>query len=88
MENIFLVEEKKTEKEKEEKKLEKANILCGGEEKRRGKVGKFLEKEMIFLVAEKKKRKRKEDIIWRTKINGNSNRRQPGEYSAICLFEG
>ena len=39
MENIFLVEEKKTEKEKEEKKLEKANILCGGEEKRRGKVG-------------------------------------------------
>ena len=59
MENIFLVEEKKTENEKEENKLEKANILCGGEEKRRGKVGKYLEKEMIFLVAEKKKRRRK-----------------------------
>ena len=35
------------------------DLVSGGEEKRRGKVRKYLEKEMIFLVAEKKKRRRK-----------------------------
>ena len=47
--------------------------------RRNGK--KYLEKENIFLVEEKKNEEGKGK-------GGNHNRRQPGEYSAICLFEG
>ena len=50
----------------------------------KGKGGKHFEKENIFWEE-----KEKEEIIWRRKINGDANQptNQPGEYSAICLFE-
>ena len=41
-----------------------------------------------ILWRKRKTEKEEEEIIWRTKINVDAKRRQPGEYSAICLFEG
>ena len=80
VENIWLMEEKKKEMEKEGKFSQKETIFfSGGEEKQRSKKrtifgeGKYLEKENIFKEVTNS-REGKGGIIWRGKINVDANR--------------
>ena len=82
-ENINLRRKGRTDKEKKE------NIWPTEEKKNRKEKNKYLDKENIWSMEEKKTREGIRGIIWRRKLNGDTNQPtdQSGEYKAICLFE-